>query len=127
VWIQDYNCLRNSVDRPAQLFLRLTDRIKSTSKRFLRPLAFDCDECEAPGRRNQSKVRLRRHARLSRIDRERPENLILLRQYRLGPRRTYPIPEGNVAILLPPVWLGGDIGDNHTCLQKYGRGAPSPH
>src|SRR5690349_3719995 len=79
VWIQDYDRLRNGIDHPAKLFFRLTDRVKRISERFLRALAFDGDESEAPGRFNQSKVRHRRHARLRRIDRERPENLILSR------------------------------------------------
>ncbi len=117
--------MRNSIDHHAKLFFRLTDRVKGISERFLRALTFDCDECEAPGRPNQIKVDLRRQARLSRIDRERPENLILFRQDRLRPRRAYPIPEGKVATVLPPVWLGGDIWDNHTCLQECGSSAQS--
>src|SRR5262249_29185336 len=118
VWIQDYDRLRNSIDHPAKLFFRLTDRVKGISERFLRPLAFDCDQREAPGRLDQSKVRIRRHARLGRINRKRPENLIVLRQNWLGPRRPYPVAQGNVAIFLRPVWLSADIWDNDTCLQK---------
>src|SRR5258708_37950386 len=84
--VQDCDMLRKAIDRLPQLQISLLER-------RLRPVALDSDKCEAPGRLNHSKVRLRRHARLSGIDRERPENLILFRQYRLGPRRTYPIPK----------------------------------
>src|SRR5260221_2223732 len=91
----------------------------------LRSVALDSDKCESSGPLNHSKVDLRRQARLSRIDRERPENLVLFRQDRLRPRRAYPIAEGKVATVLPPAWLGGDIWDNHTCLQECGSSAQS--
>jgi len=58
------------------------------------------------------------NSRLMGIKRESAQHLVVLRQDRFGPRGSYPIADRKIAILLGPVLLRGDIGDNHPFLQK---------
>jgi hypothetical protein len=90
--------------------------VERGSESFLRSLPFNCDQRDVPGRLDQSEVRIRRQARLGRINSERPEDLIVFRQYRLGPPRPYPILKGNIAKLLPPNRLSGNIRHDNSLL-----------
>src|SRR5258708_14538461 len=73
--VQDCDMLRKAIDHLPELPIGLLER-------RLRSVALDSDKCESSGRLNHSKVRLRRHARLSGIYLDRPENFIFFRQYR---------------------------------------------
>src|SRR6516162_4863834 len=120
VWIQDDDRLRNSIGHATKLFFRLPDLVKGASESYLRSLAFNCDKCDAAGGLDQTEICIRRHARLGRINSERSEDLIVFRQYRLGPTSPYSVLKGNVPILLPPVWLGGDIRHDDSRFRECG-------
>src|SRR5262249_34115705 len=106
----------NGINHLPKFGFRLLDLLKGMSEGFLRPLAFNCDERDISsatrGRLHQSMVFSRRHARLGRIHCKRPEDLILFRQYRLGPPRPYRILKGNATVFLPPNAFGSNIRHN---------------
>src|SRR4029077_5023375 len=92
--------------------LRPLDLIKRISDRFLRPLAFNGDASDVTCAFYEREVSSGGNSRLMRVKRESAQHLVVLRQDRLGPRGSYPIADRKLAILIGPVWLRGDIGDN---------------
>src|SRR5258708_24750525 len=108
----------NCVDDLPEPGLVLLDLVKRLSERFLRPLAFNGDAGDMPGSFYERKVFFARNSRLMGVKGKSAQHLVVLRQDRLGPCGSYPVPNSEVAILIGPVWLRGDIGDNDSFLQK---------
>src|SRR5262249_352999 len=111
---------RDRINHLPKCGFRLLDMVKHISEGFLRPLAFNCDEHDARGRLDQSKVLTRRHSRLSRIHGKRPEDWIIVGHYRLGPPRPYCVRQGRTTIFLPPTGFGSNIRHNDSRLQECG-------
>jgi hypothetical protein len=97
---------------------RIRYLIQRFSKGLLRPLPFNGDECNMPGRLYQREILGCRNSRLGRINCKRPEDLIVFRQYRLGPSCPYSVLKGNVTIFLCEDRLTGHIWDNDSRLQE---------
>src|SRR5258707_4575538 len=98
--------------------LRPLDLVKRISERFLRPLAFNGDASDVTCAFYEREVFFGGNSRLMGIKRESAQHLVVLRQDRLGPPGSYPISGREIAILLLPALLRGDIGDNHPVLAK---------
>ena len=104
------NGLRYGVRDATQFRFRFPNLVKGLSQSFLRALTLNCDQCDVPCALNQREIRVRWNSRLGTVKSESAEYLIILRQDWLGPRSSYPIPNGKVAILIRPVWLRCDVG-----------------
>src|SRR6266852_268979 len=108
----------DGVDHLPKFSFRVLLFVQRSSKSLLRPLPFNGDECNTPGRLYQREVLVCRNSRFSRINCERPEDLIVFRQYRLGPPCPYSVLKCNVTIFLCEDRLPGHIWDNDSRLQE---------
>src|ERR1700747_1844219 len=109
---------RDRINHLPKSGLRPLDLVKRISECFLRPLAFNGYASDVTCAFYEHEVLFGGNPRLMGIKRESAQHLVVLCQDRLGPRGSYPIADRKIAILLRPVLLGGDIGDNHPFLQK---------
>src|SRR5712691_249344 len=97
----------NRIDHLPKPGLRRLEFAKRLSERFLRPLAFNGDAGDMPGSYCERKVFFARNSRLMGVKGKSAQHLVVLRQDRLGPCGSYPVPNSEVAILIGPVWLRG--------------------
>src|SRR6266568_3727967 len=111
---------RNRINDPQKFGFRPPELVEGTSESFLRSLAFNCDQCDVPRALDQREIRIRGYARLGTVQSECAKHLIILRQDRLGPRRSYPIPDRKVAISIRPARIRSNVGYDDSRFQERG-------
>src|SRR5258708_36946523 len=78
VGIQHQYGLSNGIGRTAKFLFRIADVFESLGERLMRPLELDGELRDTSGRLGQREVCIRGGAGLTRIDRERPENSVVI-------------------------------------------------
>ena len=78
IGIEHQDRLSNGIGRAAKFFFRIAHIFESLGERLMRPLEFDGEVRDTSGRLGQREVCIRGGAGLTRIDRERPENSVVI-------------------------------------------------
>ncbi len=78
IGIQHQYGLSNGIGRTAKFLFRIADIVESLGERLMRPLEFDGEVRDTSGRLGQREVGIRGGAGLTRIDRERPEDSVVI-------------------------------------------------
>src|SRR5271163_4098420 len=78
IGIQHQYGLSNGIGRTAKFLFRIANSVERLGERLMRPLDFDGEVRATSGRLRQREVCIRGGAGLTRIDRERPEDSVVI-------------------------------------------------